>query len=285
MYFDNLYPDNRENFEPGMRQCQMVMLRMLKIVDHLCAKHNISYFLNGGTLLGAIRHQGFIPWDDDLDIGMTRENYEKFVKLAVPELPYDIFFQSDETDNHFPACHIIEAKLRDRYSSYKRRDEDKKAWLTWQDGLQIDIAVFDRSYLPHNFFIYLQNRALVFFFQKHGNKVRAKAQKFISKYFPFPFVYASSFINSRRMIKEGTYYIRKHEISQLLRVQFEDMEAPIPADWHNYLKRRYGNYMQPPPAEKQKGHHGINIPDAFTPSKHTEILHWNERSHYLNKAV
>ena len=118
MYFDDLFPDVRENFEPGMRQCQMVMLRMLKIVDHLCAKHNISYFLNGGTLLGAIRHKGFIPWDDDLDIGMTRANYEKFVKLAVPELPYDIFFQSDETDKHFPACHIIEAKLRDKYSSY-----------------------------------------------------------------------------------------------------------------------------------------------------------------------
>jgi len=186
MYFDDLFPDVRENFEPGMRQCQMVMLRMLKIVDHLCAKHNISYFLNGGTLLGAIRHKGFIPWDDDLDIGMTRANYEKFVKLAVPELPYDIFFQSDETDKHFPACHIIEAKLRDKYSSYQRRDEDKNAWLRWQDGLQIDIAVFDRAYLPHNFFIYLQNRALVFFCQKRGNKARAKVQKSIRKYFPFP---------------------------------------------------------------------------------------------------
>ena len=62
MYFDQLFPDARENFEAGMRQCQMVMLRMLKIIDHLCEKHNISYFLNGGTLLGAIRHQGFISF-------------------------------------------------------------------------------------------------------------------------------------------------------------------------------------------------------------------------------
>jgi hypothetical protein len=53
-----------------------------------------------------------------MDIGMTRENYEKFVQLAVPELPHDIFFQSDETDKHHPACHIVEAKLRDKNSSY-----------------------------------------------------------------------------------------------------------------------------------------------------------------------
>jgi len=284
MYFDDLFPDVRENFEPGMRQCQMVMLRMLKIVDHLCAKHNISYFLNGGTLLGAIRHKGFIPWDDDLDIGMTRANYEKFVKLAVPELPYDIFFQSDETDKHFPACHIIEAKLRDKYSSYQRRNEDKNAWLRWQDGLQIDIAVFDRSYLPHNFFIYLQNRALVFFCQKKGNNARAKVQNFIVQYFPFSLVYASSFINTMKMITAGTYYIKANEISKVIKTQFEDMEVPVPIGWHNYLTRRYGNYMQPPPVEKQKGHHGINVPDAFTPSKHSEILYWNERPRY-NKAV
>jgi lipopolysaccharide cholinephosphotransferase len=275
--YEVLFPDNREDMEPGIRQCQMIMLRMLKILDHLCAKYDINYFLNGGTLLGAIRHKGFIPWDDDLDIGMTRENYERFVKYAVSELPHDIFFQSDETDRHFPACHIIEAKLRDRYSSYVRKDEDKFKWLKWQDGLQIDIAVFDKAYLPHNFFIYALNRALVFFLQKKGNKARAKALKFIAKYSPFPLVYGSSFINGLQMIKLGTYYIKKKEISSFVKTKFEDMEVNVPIGWDSYLKRRYGNYMQPPPVDKQKGHHGINVPNAFIPSGHTEILHWGER--------
>src|SRR5438034_296812 len=117
MDFNNLFPDEREQGDNRLKQCQSVMLRMLKILDYLCTKHEISYFLNGGTLLGAIRHKGFIPWDDDLDIGMTRDNYEKFIQFAVPELPPDIFFQNDETDLYFPSCHIIEAKLRDRYSS------------------------------------------------------------------------------------------------------------------------------------------------------------------------
>lgn len=277
MDFERLFPDNREQMEPGMKQCQSIMLRMLKILSYLCAKHNVHFFLNGGTLLGAIRHKGFIPWDDDLDIGMTRDNYEKFTRCVVPELPYDIFFQSDETDLYFPSCHIIEAKLRDRYSSYIRKEEDKLTWLKWQDGLQIDIAVFDRAFLPHNFLIAAQNRILTFFLQKKGNNARAKVLKWIAKYSPFPLVYASSFINGRKMIKTGTYYIKQNEIAELIKTRFEDIDVDIPVGSHHYLRRRYGNYMQPPPPEKQKGHHGVAIPDAFTPSRHTEILHWNER--------
>ena len=277
MDFNDLFPDEREKGDTCLKQCQLVMLRMLKILDYLCAKHEISYFLNGGTLLGAIRHKGFIPWDDDLDIGMTRSNYEKFVRLAVPELPRDIFFQSDETDIYFPACHIIEAKLRDKYSSYIRTDDQKLTWLKWQDGLQIDIAVFDRSFLPHNILIAGLNRSLTFFLQHKGNKARAKVLNWISKHFPFPMVYASSFINGRKMIKHGTYYIKPKEISTLTKTKFEDMEVFIPSGWHTYLKRRYGNYMQPPPAKMQKGHHGVLTPDPFTPSQHSEILQWNER--------
>ena len=274
MNLDQLFPDEREKEGDRFRQCQLVMLRMFKIFDYLCRKHQIEYFLNGGTLLGAIRHRGFIPWDDDLDVGMTRENYEKFVQYAVPELPRDIFFQSDETDPFFPAGHIIEAKLRDRYSSYIRREEDKATWLRWQDGLQVDIAVFDQAYLPHNLFIYLQNRLLIFFLQGKGNRARARVLKQISGRTPFPLVYASSFINGRHMVKLGSYFIKAEELAELVKAEFEGMEVYIPKGWHSYLTRRYGNYMQPPPPEKQKGHHSIDIPDPFTPSHHTEILYW-----------
>jgi len=289
MDFDTLFPDKREEGDNRFRQCQLVMFRMFRIFEYLCTKHQIQYFLNGGTLLGAIRHQGFIPWDDDLDVGMTRENYEKFVRYAVPELPNDIFFQSDETDQYFPAGHIIEAKLRDRYSSYVRKEEDTSTWLRWQNGLQIDIAVFDKAYLPRNFFIYLMNRSLIFLFQKKGNKVRAKALKWVAKYVPLPFVYASSFINNRKMIKSGTYYIRAKELASLEESIFEGMDVYIPGGWDSYLTRRYGNYMQPPPADKQKGHRGIDIPDPFTPCGHTEILYWKDRKKTepvkLEKAV
>src|SRR5678815_4070490 len=96
--FDEIFVDEREQGESRFRQCQLVMLRMLKILDYLCDLHDVKYFLVGGSLLGSIRHKGFIPWDDDLDVGMTRANYEKFMEYVVPELPKDIFFQNEETD-------------------------------------------------------------------------------------------------------------------------------------------------------------------------------------------
>jgi len=96
--FFEVFPDEREKGDSQLRKCQLVMLRMLKILDFLCVRHEVKYFLVEGSLRGAILYHGFLPWDDDLDIGMTRDNYEKFVEKVVPELPNDIFFQNDETD-------------------------------------------------------------------------------------------------------------------------------------------------------------------------------------------
>lgn len=269
MDFDHLFPDVREQGETRLRQCQMVMLRMLKILHYLCEKHGIHYFLVGGSLLGAVRHKGFIPWDDDLDVGMTRSEYEKFVRYAVPELPYDIFFQTPETDVYYPACSRVEARLKDKYSSYIQSGakKDQKHHL----GLQLDIFVYDRAYLPHNAFIFALNRSLQVFFWKvgansKGNINRAKLLMAISKNTPIPLVYASSFIGYDKMIKLGANYIRKNKIATLEKVPFEVMEIYIPQGWDACLKRQYGDYMKLPPVEKQVGLHNANPPDPFHPS-------------------
>ncbi|HUQ65644.1 MAG TPA: LicD family protein [Flavitalea sp.] len=271
--FDEIFQDNREKVYPRLRQCQEVMLRMLKIVDYLCSAHNIKYFLVGGTLLGSVRHKGFIPWDDDLDLGMTRENYDKFVKFCVPLLPKDIFFQTPESDPAFPVCHQVEAKLRDKYSSlYNPHNREG-----YHDGIQLDIFVYDRSYIPHNMFIFLLNRTLKFFYKKNGDAKRANALKWIERNSPLPLVYASSFINGRKLVKLGANYIRKKEIEELVKVPFEDMQAYIPAGWDSCLKRQYGNYMQLPSENQRRGHHSSNVGDPFTPCNHKEVLQWKDR--------
>jgi lipopolysaccharide cholinephosphotransferase len=279
MDFDTLFPDNREQGATLLRQSQLVMLRMLKILDYLCERHGIQYFLSGGTLLGAIRHKGFIPWDDDLDIGMTRANYEHFKKLVVPELPKDIFFQTPETDSEYPSCHLVEAKLRDKYSRYILADNQKSH--TWHNGIMLDIFVYDRSFLPHNFFIYALNRSLMALYwgkgrNNTGNEKRAKALRLVSKLTPFPLVYASGFIRNRKMLKLGTNYYKKTEIEAPVRVPFEDMMAYVPQQWDDCLRRQYGNYMTLPPPEKQRGHFS-EVPDPFHPCQHTEILYWDKR--------
>jgi lipopolysaccharide cholinephosphotransferase len=273
MDFDTLFPDNREEGTTAIRQCQLVMLRMLKIFDYLCIKHNIKYFLTGGSLLGAIRHQGFIPWDDDLDVAMLRDEYEKFIQYAASELPYDIFFQTPQTDPHYPPYSNVEARLRDKYSSYNHIGSYKRKW---HEGFQVDIFVYDRSYLPHNFFVITQNKLLKLL---NNNLKRATILKVISKYIPLPLVYSSNFLQYYSELKSGTY-IKPKECATLIRTKFENMEVWLPQGYDSYLRRQYGDYMQLPPVEKRVSNHDVVV-DPFTPCDHTEILQWNQRTEMM----
>ena len=102
-----------ENYEElNLRDAQIIMLNILKEIDKICKKHNLIYFLDGGTLLGAVRHKGFIPWDDDVDIGMPREDYRKFLKIAQKELPDYLFLQTFETDKYYD-IYQVPSKVRD----------------------------------------------------------------------------------------------------------------------------------------------------------------------------
>lgn len=269
--FNTLFPDNREEGETTLRQCQLVMLRLLKIFDFLCNKHHIDYFLTGGTLLGAIRHKGFIPWDDDIDVGMTRKNYEKFLKYAVPELPEDIFFQTHQTDAFYTKLSGVDARLRDKYSNFNPAKKKKS-----HEGLMVDIFVYDRAFFPNHIWIITMNKAFkVLSKTNHG---RAKILKWISKWVPLPFVYCSNFLQFYSDNKRGTYITPK-ELSILIRTKFEDMDALIPASYDSYLTRQYGDYMKMPSEDKRVSHHQVN-PDPFTPCDHKDVLNWQKKRSY-----
>jgi len=126
------FPDGREEGESPLRQAQLVMLRLLRYFDALCRRHGLRYWLDAGTLLGAARHGGFIPWDDDVDVMMPSEDYERFLALAPDELPEDIFFQTRLSDS---AHDITWAKLRDR-GSYM---DDPGGPYPYHQGIPIDI--------------------------------------------------------------------------------------------------------------------------------------------------
>ncbi|MFR5941210.1 MAG: phosphorylcholine transferase LicD [Parabacteroides merdae] len=80
--------------ENELRSCQLKQLEILKIFDRICRKHNLRYWIDGGTLLGAVRHKGFIPWDDDLDVAMPSEDYKKLDQIIQSELPDHLFWQT-----------------------------------------------------------------------------------------------------------------------------------------------------------------------------------------------
>jgi lipopolysaccharide cholinephosphotransferase len=133
-----LYPDCREDGITTLRQCQLVMIRMLKILDHICTAERISYWMTAGTLIGALRHRGMIPWDCDIDVAMTEDDYQAFCRAA-DQLPPDIFFQNPQTDPFFQST--IMAKLRDRYSNYVE-SQSRNLRARCHNGLQVDLIFY-----------------------------------------------------------------------------------------------------------------------------------------------
>ncbi len=137
-----MFPDYRDSEHTPLRQCQLVMIRMFKIFDYICNAYDIDYFMIGGTLIGALRHRGFIPFDGDIDLGMLDSDYEKFIQVGANLLPNDMFLQNPQSDETYPNNTLV--KLRDRYSCYT----DQVKWYSeynYHHGLQVDIFVFKKE--------------------------------------------------------------------------------------------------------------------------------------------
>jgi phosphorylcholine metabolism protein LicD len=202
---EELYPDIRKSGETTLQQCQLVLIRMLKIVDYVCTAHGISYWMTAGTLIGAIRHKGMIPWDADIDLGIAESDLQKLT--TVLELfPTSMFYQDHNTDPRYPKSSSV-VKFRDRYSNYVEYEEAHPE-VTWHNGLQLD------------FLIYHENNA-------------------------------GQLVNPIR----GTAYDRR-EIFPLTTLVFEGSQLKAPRNWHSYISRRYGNYMQLPPLGQRIPHEG-----------------------------
>ena len=133
-----MFEYTREN----LRKLQLVELEMLVELDRLCRKHNIKYIIDAGTLLGAVRHNGFIPWDDDIDIRMLRSDYDKFCQVCKQELAEEFFLQNHDTDSEYMWGY---ARILRKDTKYVRVNHEA---IKSKTGIFIDI--FPNDTLPDN---------------------------------------------------------------------------------------------------------------------------------------
>ena len=133
----NMYND-KDNSE--LRQFQICLLEIIKVFTNICETHNFRYFMIGGTMLGAVRHKGFIPWDDDVDIGMPRPDYENFLQMVSDELPEGYEFLNYKQDALYKRyfSRIVNKNIL-VYNASNSKEIVEKAW--------IDIFPIDFKYI------------------------------------------------------------------------------------------------------------------------------------------
>jgi lipopolysaccharide cholinephosphotransferase len=269
-----MFPDNRQDGETTLRQAQLVMLRTLKIVDFICRKHGLRYWLCCGTLLGAVRHKGFIPWDDDLDISMPREDYERFLSIASEELPTDLFLQTRQTE---PSYDNISApcKIRDTGSIIMQWHERNK---NYHKGIFIDIFPFDRYHrrgvkAVRDRLLRSAFRFLCRCYNAEIDKHVSMFKRLLSAFRPVfgallkacLHITCSIIKNDNEGLKDAECYMghgfdtpwvryfNPDDIFPLQQIDFEDGTFFAPHNTDAYLTHIYGSdYMTPPP-EGERG--------------------------------
>ncbi len=257
-----------------------LQLEMLDYFVEACKKYQLRYFLVGGTCLGAVRHKGFIPWDDDIDVAMPREDYEQFLSLAQEELTSkNVFVQTHETDPNY--LHDF-AKLRMNGTTFREKTSRK---IKMHHGVYIDVFPIDgypekasaqkrierkkraykfclsRHYVVDKKFGRLRKLAAYTLWIALGCKSDRKLLESLEKtYQKAPYETASTVACFGGAWGKLEYCPKAHYGAGAIGI-FEGREVLIPELYDEYLTHKYGDYMQLPPPEKRIGHHYCDIID------------------------
>ena len=262
----------RKRFNPEgslLRRQQMRMLEILVEVDRICKKHDIQYWLSSGTLIGAARHKGFIPWDDDLDIEMLWPDYQRLMRVLPEELPDTMALQTTKTDQNY---FFFYAKVRDRRSHLEEANRYDRVWR--EQGIYIDIFPFYRQPLWIHM---LSEKAQGHVYKIMNRSLRETTQgnqentfprdfwkvRFITRFNEkifFPILrFLCKFSKARETYGLGIPYHDPRYMEDTLpltEMEFEGHLFPVPRDTHAALTLKYGDYLQLPDIEKINLHVG-----------------------------
>ena len=266
----------KEMDDKTLKELHKVGLEVLKEIDRVCKKYDIPYFLCGGTLIGVKRHKGFIPWDDDIDIGMLRSDYEYFEKCFIKEHSKEFYLHSLKTDPNYWLSFI---KIRKNNTTINEKFVEK---LDTHKGIFVDVFPFDKvpdsgftkTLKIRSFFIKLIAEAI---FVKRGlykyKDSRRPFFTFIMTILPIKCLFKLQYRLMNKYNKKdyhhcvcyvGSYDVKREYIGidnlyPTTLGDFEGCKFSIPGKSEVYLKNMYGDYMKLPPKEKRKNHVPMDI--------------------------
>lgn len=252
-----------------VKELQQITLAMLKDIDRVCAEYDIPYYLGEGTMLGAVRHKGFIPWDDDIDLLMMRDDYERFLQIAPAAMGERYEIQHYTTMEN---CWTPLLKVRLITDDAKFR-QSHIAHVTPNNGPMIDIFPLDNVPKLSSFRQTMQGTMARILRGTLSQKMKTAeddtfpkkilrfASHFVSREFLFQcinrnYVKYNNPDNEYIVCLASYYKVQKETFPKAafgepVRVPFEDGMFPVPTDTDLILTTIYGDYMTPPPPEKR----------------------------------
>ena len=261
--------------QEDLKKLHEVQVEILKDIDKFCQEHNITYFLIAGTLLGAVRHKGFIPWDDDIDIGMLRSDYEKFIKSYPSDKNNKYFVQTLETDSNYWHSY---AKIRKKNTFM---NEAKIASLNLNKEIFVDLFPFDN--VKDGGYDKIKYRANIIKVIRESIYVKRKIitlrdcrikllsaiflifpvktlykfqKKLMMKYDKIETTNVACYIGEYQTRNE---YLKKDVFLPVKKQEFEGEMFNAINKPEVYLEQIYGDYMQLPPKEKRVAHGVLEI--------------------------
>lgn len=265
----------------SMTELQKCEYEILKQVIKIFEQLNIQYYMIGGSTLGAVKYQGFIPWDDDIDIGLYREDYNKFLKEADKYLPSHLFLQNYRTDKRYA---LVYSKIRNCETTYI---EKNAAHLDINHGVFIDVFPLDGypegseeqeklekkkrlyKFVSESNYCFNRNKKedmvvkvlRLFGVSNWTGKVLKKYEQMIASYT----VHDSETICNHGNWKGKLEYVPKEYYGEGTWTIFGDIQVRVPEKYDEYLTQKYGDWRAELPKEEQRGHHYYEICDVNQP--------------------
>ena len=258
--------------EEDLQQLKEVELEMFKAFISVCEQLGLRYYLLGGTLLGAVRHKGFIPWDDDIDVGMPRADYEIFLEKAQALMPAPYFVQNLRTEK---TCPFNFCKIRNSNTTYL---ESSVAHLPINHGVFIDIFPLDGYPTKQEEKAFFRTNTLLSWRIQNvfGGPVKKPWWKKLISVLLMPIsveqavqkretLYCSASNTEKTANYSGAWGAKEivptEWYAEGCEVEFEGLAVRAPKEYDKWLTQVYGDYMQLPPEEKRVGHHYVDVFD------------------------